>query len=175
MIRNFFLLAFTAILSLSLISCSSKKKDAAETEVSAGSGDESGEDSNTSEKSITFNPDGSDSGSISGLTTVNFDYDKSTLTAAARQQLSQNADWIKTHTEANVQIEGHCDEHGSIEYNLALGERRAQAVKKYLVSLGVDSKRLSIISYGEEKLLATGDSDSIHAKNRRANFLPIPR
>ena len=176
MVRNFFVLTFAAILSLSLISCSNNEKKAEETEaVSTGTGDDSGEDSNVSEKSLTFNPEGSDSGAISGLSTVNFDYDKSTLTADAREKLSANADWIKSHTEANVQIEGHCDENGSIEYNLALGERRAQAVKKYLVSLGVDSKRLSIISYGEEKLLSTGDSDAAHAKNRRANFLPIPR
>jgi len=74
----------------------------------------------------------------------------------------------------NIQIEGHCDSRGSIEYNLALGERRAKSVKAYLVSLGIEANRLNIISFGEEKPLADGDTESAHAQNRRANFVPIP-
>ena len=74
---------------------------------------------------------------------------------------------------ATIQIEGHCDSRGSVEYNLALGERRAKAVKAYMGSLGIDSKRMTIISYGEEKPIATGDSEDAYAKNRRANFVPL--
>jgi peptidoglycan-associated lipoprotein len=87
--------------------------------------------------------------------------------------LKQNAEWIKSNAAVSVQIEGHCDQRGTIEYNLALGERRAQTVRSYLIGLGVPSGRLNIISYGEEKLIAKGDSESDHSKNRRANFVPI--
>lgn len=175
MIRNGLLIVLMAAFALNMTACSSKDKKE-ETEASTEVAEtESTQDSETSEKTLTFNPEGSDSGAISGLETVNFEYDKASLTSNARTQLEQNADWIKKHPEANVQIEGHCDASGSVEYNLSLGERRAQSVKQYLVSLGVDSKRLSVISYGEEKLLTTGDSESDHARNRRANFVPIPR
>lgn len=116
---------------------------------------------------------GSDSGNIAGLQTVNFDYDSATLSTETRKILADNAEWIRTNSAVTVQIEGHCDARGSVEYNLALGERRAKAVKSYLVSLGVDSKRMTIISYGEEKPLMTGDSESDYARNRRANFVPL--
>src|SRR5690606_28157607 len=104
---------------------------------------------------------------------VNFDYDSATLSTESRKTLADNAEWIRTNANVTVQIEGHCDARGSVEYNLALGERRAKAVKSYLVSLGVDSKRMTIISYGEEKPLVTGESDSDYARNRRANFVPL--
>jgi peptidoglycan-associated lipoprotein len=87
--------------------------------------------------------------------------------------LSNNAEWIRTNANVTVQIEGHSDSRGSVEYNLALGERRAKSVKSYLTSLGIDSKRLTIISYGEEKPLALGDAEADYAKNRRANFVPL--
>jgi peptidoglycan-associated lipoprotein len=122
---------------------------------------------------MSFNAAGSDSGSIVGLSTVNFDYDKSTLSADMRQKLQANADWMRTNSNVNIQIEGHCDARGSIEYNIALGERRANAVKAYLVSQGIPAARLSVISYGKEKPLAMGDSESDYAQNRRANFVPL--
>lgn len=131
--------------------------------------------SNVTDKDMNFSPEGSDSGAIEGLSTVNFEYDKSRLTTSARRILAENANWIKENKGTNVQIEGHCDERGSIEYNLSLGERRAESVKRYLVNLGVNAKQLSVISYGKEKLLSRGDSEDDHARNRRANFVPIPR
>lgn len=152
------------------ISCSSKKK--------TPEGPVGGADGSTLNPKITdekldiFNAQGSDSGNIAGLVSVHFDYDSSTLSTESRRQLADNAEWIKSN-KATVQIEGHCDSRGSGEYNLALGERRAKAVKGYLVSLGVDSKRMTIISYGEEKPLATGDSEDAYAKNRRVNFVPL--
>ena len=106
---------------------------------------------------------------------MNFEYDQARLTTQARRQLAENAEWMRQHPDVTVQIEGHCDERGSIEYNLALGERRAQTVKSYLVSLGMDAKQMTVISYGKEKPLADGDSEEAYAKNRRANFVPLPK
>lgn len=122
---------------------------------------------------MSFDTAGSDSGKIPGLETVHFDYDKSSVTAENKRILQGNADWIKKNTGYKVQIEGHCDARGTIEYNLALGERRANAVKAYLVSLGVPAARLSVISYGKEKPVEMGESEAVYAKNRRANFLPV--
>lgn len=116
---------------------------------------------------------GSDSGQIPGLSTVHFGYDQATLTPETRNILKQNADWIKGRGNIFMRIEGHCDENGSVEYNLALGERRAKAVQAYLVSLGVDSKRLTIVSFGEEKPLDPGNTPEAYSKNRRANFVPV--
>jgi peptidoglycan-associated lipoprotein len=118
---------------------------------------------------------GSDSGQINGLSTVNFDYDQASLTTSARRLLADNAEWMRKNSDVTVQVEGHCDERGSVEYNLALGERRAKSVKNYLVSLGLDPKRLTVISYGKEKPLVSGDTEEDYAKNRRANFVPLPK
>lgn len=153
-----------------LVACGSKNKKADESGALTG---EPG--SEISSKSMNFDAEGSDSGKIEGLTTVNFDYDQATLTDRARTQLKENANWIKNNSSAVVQIEGHCDTRGSVEYNLALGERRAKSVKNYLVNLGVDAKRLTIISYGEEKPLEDSNTESAHARNRRANFVPLPK
>jgi len=152
------------------VSCAKKKKIDGTPE-----GDETSADSSISNQEMSFDPSGSDSGSISGLQTVNFPYDSSVLGKEERQRIQGNAEWLKSHPEYNLQIEGHCDAKGSIEYNLALGERRAKAVRSYMSSLGVEPKRLSIISYGKEKPLQQGDSESVYAKNRRANFLPLAK
>ncbi len=155
-------------LAVFAISCSSKDKKNEAGSTSSPSGD-----SSISAQDMSFDTAGSDSGKIAGLYTINFPYDSDTLDASNKDKLKENAKWIKTNANVTMQIEGHCDARGSIEYNLALGERRAKSVKNYLVSLGVDSNRLSIISYGKEKLLDSSDADSAHAKNRRANFLPL--
>jgi peptidoglycan-associated lipoprotein len=153
------------------VSCATKKPAP---EAPAAGGTEGAKmDSSIASQDISFDSTGSDSGKISGLHTVHFDYDSSTLTSVTRRELSENAEWIKGNPKVTIQVEGHCDSRGSVEYNLALGERRAKAVKNYLVSLGLDSKRLTIISYGEEKPIATGDSEEAYAKNRRANFVPL--
>jgi peptidoglycan-associated lipoprotein len=102
--------------------------------------------------------------------TVYFAFDDYTLNMDAQQRLQGMADHLKGDQGAVVQIEGHCDERGSIEYNLALGERRAQSVKNYLVQLGVDAGRLSTISYGEEKPATDGHDETAWSKNRRAEF-----
>jgi len=121
---------------------------------------------------MNFDAQGSDSGRIAGLSTIYFDYDKSTFSDASKEALKANAEWLKKNSKVSVQIEGHCDSRGSIEYNLALGERRANAVKSYMAHLGVPNSRMKTISYGKERPIATGESEEAWAKNRRANFVP---
>jgi peptidoglycan-associated lipoprotein len=125
------------------------------------------------DKDMNFDVSGSDSGKIEGLYTVHFDYDKSSLTEESRGFLVKDANWLKKHDDKSLQVEGHCDNHGSVEYNLALGQRRAETVKKYLVNLGLSRDRISTISYGKERLFNTADNEAADAQNRRANFKPI--
>jgi peptidoglycan-associated lipoprotein len=98
---------------------------------------------------------------------VFFGYDKHDLAAEARTTIEKQAQWLKTYPHINISIEGHCDERGTREYNLALGEKRATAVRNYLVSLGVEASRLQTISYGKERPVCTDASDSCWAQNRR--------
>jgi peptidoglycan-associated lipoprotein len=173
MLKRFSTTAVIVAAMLLSVSCASKKK-APEAPAAAANGAENGKmDQNIGSQDLAFDSSGSDSGKISGLHTVHFDYDSSTLTTETRKELAENGDWIKNNPKVTVQVEGHCDSRGSVEYNLALGERRAKAVKNYLMSLGIDSKRLTIISYGEEKPIAQGDTEDAYAKNRRANFVPL--
>lgn len=99
---------------------------------------------------------------------VFFDYDSATVAANAQKTLSRQAEWLAANPSVSITIEGHCDERGTREYNLALGERRAAAVKNYMVSLGVDRSRISTISYGKERPEELGSSESAWSKNRRA-------
>jgi len=105
------------------------------------------------------------------LNDVYYDFDKSTLSAEAKQTLSENAKQLNDAGSMAVAIEGHCDERGTNAYNLALGEKRANAAKDYLVSLGVDAGRITTISYGEEKPFDAGHDESAWSKNRRAHFV----
>lgn len=113
----------------------------------------------------------SDQGKAFGLQTVHFTFDSSLLNSEAKSVLAQNADVLKSHSSLKIQIEGHCDKRGGIQYNIALGEKRANSTKKYLEDLGVAGDRLTIISYGKEHPLASGDDEESYAKNRRANFV----
>lgn len=121
---------------------------------------------------MNMNSTGSDSGSIEGLQTVHFDYDKATLPAEEKAKLQGNVDWLKKNASSKMLIEGHCDQRGSTEYNLSLGERRANAVKQLIVKMGIKESRITTVSFGKEKLIANGDSESDMAQNRRANFVP---
>jgi peptidoglycan-associated lipoprotein len=104
------------------------------------------------------------------LKTVYFDFDRSAIRDDQRSILLANADWLKANPDYVVEIGGHCDERGTTEYNLALGDRRANSVKDYLVSLGVSASRLEIVSYGEEKPDVMGTGEDVWSKNRRAEF-----
>jgi peptidoglycan-associated lipoprotein len=110
----------------------------------------------------------------SPLKDVYFEFDRYDLRADARDTLKANAEWLKNNPSARVEIEGHCDERGTNEYNLALGAKRSQAVKDYLVTLGVSTERLSTISYGEEIPVCKDPSDECRGKNRRARFVVVP-
>lgn len=110
---------------------------------------------------------------VAGLTRIQFDFDQFTLSAEARRVLGENAKYLNANSALQVVIEGHCDERGSDEYNLALGESRALAAKNYLVSLGISASRLSVISYGEEKPLVAASNEEAWAQNRRAEFKAV--
>ncbi len=100
-----------------------------------------------------------------------FDYDKADIRPDARDALSKTADFLKGHPQFKVTIEGHCDERGSTEYNLALGQRRADAVKQYLVSLGVPADRLATVSFGKEKPFCQEHAEPCWQQNRRGHFV----
>ena len=109
--------------------------------------------------------------SVKGLNRVHFDFDKSDVKPEYKKTLEANAKYLKDHDKTNVTVEGHCDERGTEEYNIALGHRRAKAAKDYIVSLGVAASRMSTKSYGEEKPLEKCQNESCWWKNRRAEFV----
>jgi peptidoglycan-associated lipoprotein len=121
--------------------------------------------SNFDQGNTTFEP-----GSKYGLQTVHFDYDSSAIRSDAMATLQSNAENIKKVPGAMIQIAGHCDSRGTQEYNLALGERRALAVRTYLMQLGLPGERLTTISYGAESPADPGNGESAWAQNRRAEF-----
>lgn len=106
---------------------------------------------------------------------VFFDFDSYRINSDGRNALNADAEWLKANPNVNVQVEGHCDERGTTEYNLALGERRANAARDYLVKLGVAKSRVSVISYGEERPADPGHDESAWARNRRASFVILNR
>lgn len=105
------------------------------------------------------------------LNDVYFDFDKAGLSSASKSTLEGNSSELKRRDDVSIVIEGHCDERGTKSYNLALGEKRAQAAKDYLVSLGISSSRITIVSYGKERPFDTGNSESAWSKNRRAHIV----
>jgi peptidoglycan-associated lipoprotein len=109
------------------------------------------------------------------LKDIHFDFDKYDILPEDAQILKENAALLSKYPQVKIQVEGHCDERGTNEYNLALGERRANAAKKYLVSLGISTDRISSISYGEEKPLDTGHDEEAWAKNRRGHFVILSK
>lgn len=108
----------------------------------------------------------------SPLRDVYFDFDRYDLRGDARDTLKANAEWLKQNPTATVVIEGHCDERGTAEYNLALGAKRAQAAKDYLTTLGVDAQHLSTISYGQELPVCTEHTEECWQRNRHDRFVP---
>jgi len=105
--------------------------------------------------------------------TIYFDLDSYVLRQDARDALNKNAQWLLKQATSQVRLEGNCDERGSDEYNLALGEKRAKAAKSYLVTLGVPAERLDTISYGKEKPVDPGHNEAAWAKNRRVDFVIV--
>jgi peptidoglycan-associated lipoprotein len=159
--RSFFTTLMVAFLA---IGCASKKPKNAQ--------DQGGDGSNGANSGLTLELNGdSDSNRAGGLQTVFFAFDSSNLDQTAKDTMKSNADFLNANAQVDIQVEGHCDERGGRQYNLALGERRAKAVRDYLVALGVKSSRISTISYGNERPLAEGNDESAWSKNRRGNFV----
>lgn len=104
-----------------------------------------------------------------------FGYDEAGLSSEAQEALAQSANWLKQNTQYNLLIEGHCDERGTEQYNLALGDRRAHTAREYLVTLGVDTGRIRTVSYGEERPFNDGHDESSWAQNRRAHLVLVGR
>ena len=123
----------------------------------------------------TARPAVQDFAAVADLADVFFDFDKYDIRPTDAKTLDSNASWLKSNPNHLVLIEGHCDERGTNEYNLALGERRAKSTMNYLVSQGVQANRITIISYGEERPQCTEHTEACWAKNRRAHFLVKPR
>ncbi len=109
------------------------------------------------------------------LKDIHFDFDKYNIGSGDAVILKENAALLKKYPKVMIQIEGHCDERGTTEYNLALGERRANSAKNYLVSLGISASRISTISYGKERPLDPGHNEEAWAKNRRAHFVILSK
>jgi peptidoglycan-associated lipoprotein len=120
--------------------------------------------------STDFTVSDPDTGEGGPIEDIHFEYDQSTLTDQARAILDRHAAWMKARPSAKVMVEGHCDERGTIEYNLALGDRRARAAHEYLVSVGVPADTLRTTSYGKERPLDTNSTEEAWARNRRAHF-----
>jgi peptidoglycan-associated lipoprotein len=102
---------------------------------------------------------------------IYYDFDSSALGDMAKEVLSRKAEWLRMATDASVIIEGHCDERGTSAYNIALGDRRAESAKAFLLDLGINADQLSTISYGEERPVDMGKNEESWAKNRRAHFV----
>ena len=168
----FYKLIISSILIFFLAACASKPKDSGET---TGSGSSGSDSSVSSDEGTITETDGSGivAGSQEDLIVnvgdrVFFGYDSSDLDSDALELLQDQVAWLKQNSDVSVTIEGHCDERGTREYNLALGEKRAQAVKNYLIGLGISPDRVSTISYGKERPAVVGSNDGAWAQNRRS-------
>ena len=121
-------------------------------------------------RNIEVNSD-SDSQEAGALQTIYFPFNSSELRMKAQESLEANAEFLKEYSTLRVQVEGHCDERGSVQYNLALGERRAESIKDYLVASGVDPSRITTISFGKERPVSLNHDEVAWSKNRRGNFV----
>jgi len=157
--RSSIVAAAVMALSLSFVSCASEEEPVEAIE--PGSFDD------------PIPPPGDGFGDMSSFSpeTVYFAFDDYTLNMESQEKLNSVADFMRANSSAIVQVEGHCDERGSNEYNMALGQRRAESIKNYLVTLGVSPSRLSTISYGEERPAVDGSNEAAWRLNRRAEFV----
>lgn len=162
-----FTFTITLAVLVGLSSCGSVKKNETSSDGSTDSmtGFEGG-----SLKDLELNAD-SDSNKAGPFQSVFFGYDSSTLSAANRAKLDAGAEFLKANPSLEIQVEGHCDERGGVQYNLALGEKRANVIKKYLLTMGAKSSQVTTISFGKERPVAFGHDDSAWGSNRRGNFV----
>jgi peptidoglycan-associated lipoprotein len=170
-------LIFVTTLMLLAVGCAQKTTPTSTTQMSASgpsaeeikAREEEERRRRIAESQLASRPATAPSGTLV-MDTVYFEFDQATLSETAKGTLVRNAEWLRANANARVQVEGNADERGTNEYNLALGERRAAAVKSYLTSLGVDGSRLVIISFGEESPADPGHGEDAWEKNRRVDF-----
>lgn len=156
---------------LTLSSCSSMKKKGTDAVNEGTSTDTTKVDEGKNKgMSLELNGD-SDSNKAGALKTVYFDFNSAGLSTETKDALNNNAEFLKTNKSVKVQVEGHADERGGVQFNLALGEKRAKGVHDYLVGMGVEANRITIISLGKEKPVSFGHDEESWSKNRRANFV----
>ena len=161
----------SATLVFFLAACSTTPKDTSD---SSGSGststssDVSSSSETESAESASIEPGSQEDLIVNVGDRVFFNYDSAELDSDAQELLQDQVAWLKQYSNVSIIIEGHCDERGTREYNLALGEKRAQSVKNYLISLGISSDRISTISYGKERPAVVGSNDGAWAQNRRS-------
>lgn len=160
--KRYLFLSLSVALVIFAAGCASKK-----TSPDGGMSDTAAADENASGDS--------DSGKAMGLQTIHFPYDSFALDAENKERLKANTEILKANPSLKVQIEGHCDQRGGIQYNIALGEKRANSVKKYMEDMGVQGDRLTVISFGKERVADQAMTEDAFAKNRRANFVITSR
>ena len=166
-----FLLAAAVMMLAVAQGCSSRRKSAPPAEVTPPPGQTETTPETTEE--APPRPPAAEEDNVQGrLQDAFFDFDDASLRDDAKQALEADAKYMESRPRQNVIIEGHCDERGSVEYNLALGEKRARAAKEYLVSYGISGSRMTTISYGKERPFDSGHNEEAWAKNRRAHFVP---
>ena len=164
----------SALLVFFLAACSTTPKDTADSSGSGSSSSssdvssEEGTITETSPESASIVPGSQEDLIVNVGDRVFFYYVSSDLDSDAQELLQDQVAWLKQYSDVSVIVEGHCDERGTREYNLALGEKRAQSVKNYLISLGISSDRISTISYGKERPAVVGSNDGAWAQNRRS-------
>ena len=172
--RTKFVIVFAALFLVA--ACETAPEETAST-AGAGAAAETTTSAGVSGEAVSAQPSTSTAGPTPGTQEdlvvnvgdrVFFDFDKAVIMAAAEKTLKRQAAWLKQYGGVTVTVEGHCDERGTREYNLALGERRANAVKNYLVALGVDAGRIATISYGKERPEALGHNEAAWSQNRRS-------
>ncbi len=163
----------SALLVFFLAACSTTPKDTADSSGSgstSSSSDVASSDSSSSSSadSASIVPGSQEDLIVNVGDRVFFNYDSAELDSDAQELLQDQVAWLKQYSDVSIIIEGHCDERGTREYNLALGEKRAQSVKNYLINLGISSDRVSTISYGKERPAVVGSNDGAWAQNRRS-------
>lgn len=159
---------FVVVSSLALAGCPKKPQIDENANGGAGSGVT---DSGVTDSSMAGGAQDSDSNNAMGLQTIHFPYDSFDIVGENKDVLKSNIKILKDNATLNIQIEGHCDERGGSQYNLALGEKRANAVKTAILAGGVGGSRVTIISMGKEHPIEQGTGEEVWAKNRRANFV----
>ena len=174
----------TMVLAVGLVACGSGNQ-ALKTQTAAApaNGAQKGSTVQTAAKAGEQNKEGSSQGSTAttkatspaGLVVkdIYFDFDKYLITPDSAAVLKENARWFGSNLNGRLRIEGNCDERGTLEYNLALGQKRADAARSYLMTLGIDGKKIETVSYGKEKPLDTASTAEAWAKNRRDHFVTL--